>query len=405
MITDMLNSVATRPLGRWAVCLAALVSVPCAGTYGQDAPVGPTQNALAGSWVFGSKGCATCHSINDVGGTVGPDLGRVEQLRTYYDLAAAFWNHFPQMVDQMRELGVEPPHMNTREMGDLIAFLTSINYFDTPGDVDKGNAHFATMQCIRCHQVAGVGGVIGPSLDYLGNMGSPIQIATAMWNHGPAMAEAMQTLGIRRPSFGASELTDLVAFLKSASPGPPQGPMYVLPGRAQLGRRWFVEKGCLECHNIRGRGGSRAPDLARRGRQLSLSKFAATMWNKAPGMLRMMRTQGVNVPQLEVSQMADILAYLYSVRYFQRLGDAAAGRRLVQRRGCLNCHSIGGRGEKSGTDLAKVKGLTSAPAVIAVMWNHGRVMTEEAEGRFMWPTLLPVEMADMSAFFVESSSK
>lgn len=407
MVTDHSSRVAMRRrTRRWIVCLSVLLSVPDAGILAQDAPAGEVQNALAGSWVFGAKGCAKCHSINGLGGTIGPDLGRIDQLRTYYDLAAAFWNHYPQMVKQMTELGVTPPRVSDREIGDLIAFLTSINYFDTPGDVDKGREHFTDKQCVRCHQVAGVGGVVGPSLDYLGQMGSPIQVAAAMWNHGPAMVEAMQTLGISRPSFSATELNDLIAYLRSAAPGPPEGPMYVLPGRADLGRRWFVEKGCLDCHSIRGQGGSRAPDLASQSRLLSLSQFAATMWNKAPGMLRVMRAQGVKVPQLEVSQMADIVAYLYSVRYFQRQGDAAAGRRLIQGRGCVNCHSREPtRGDMAGGDLTKVRGLHSPTAVIAAMWNHGGVMTQEAEGRIIWPTLLPREMADIAAYFIELGAR
>ena len=123
-------------------------------------------------------------------------------------------------------------------------------------------------------------------------------------------------------------------------------------------------------------------------------------------MLRVMRAQGVSVPQLEVSQMADIVAYLYSVRYFQRQGDAAAGRRVIQNRGCFECHTRrSARGVRSGGELAKVRGLHSPTAVIAAMWNHGRVMTQEAEGRIIWPTLLPKEMADIAAYFIELDSK
>ena len=389
--------------GQLGLTLVALLSVPLVAQRadGQE----PAQNAMAGSWVFGAKGCSNCHAINGLGGTSGPDLGRIGELRSFYDLASGFWNHFPGMISQMRAQGFEAPHMSPREMGDLIAFLTSINYFDERGNVDNGKRFFTEKECIRCHQVAGVGGVVGPSLDYLGQMGSFIQVATAMWNHGPAMAEAMATLKIRRPSFTEAELTDLVAYLRQAAPGPPEGPMYVLPGRAELGRQWFVEKGCLECHSIRGQGGRSAPDLASRARPPSLAEFSAMIWNKAPAMLRSMRMRGADVPKLEVSQMADIVAYLYSIRYFQRLGDAQAGRRLVQSRGCLGCHSLNGRGGKEAGDLGGVRGLDTPTAVIAAMWNHGRVMTGQAQGRMIWPTLLPEEMADMAAFFIETGSK
>lgn len=406
MLTKPGNTVVgRRPRGRRVFKLALVSVFFLTLTLQNGTAQEPAQNAMAGSWVFGAKGCSACHAINGLGGTTAPDLGRVGELRTFYDLASGFWNHYPSMVAQMRAQGIEPPHMSPREMGDLIAFLTSINYFDEPGNVDRGKQFFTEKECVRCHQVAGVGGVVGPSLDYLGQMGSFIQVATAMWNHGPAMAEAMQTLKIRRPSFTASELTDLIAYLRQAAPGPPEGPMYVLPGRAELGRQWFVEKGCLECHSIRGQGGGSAPDLASRARPPSLAEFSAMIWNKAPAMLRAMRVRGTDVPKLEVSQMADIVAYLYSIRYFQRLGNPAAGRRLVQNRGCLGCHALGGQGRNDAGDLATIKGLDSPTAVIAAMWNHGRIMTGQAQGRIIWPTLLPEEMADISAFFIESGSK
>ncbi len=388
-----------------ALMLSALVLAPDRPVSAQT-PIQPAQNALAGSWVFGAKGCATCHAINGLGGTIGPDLGKVGTLRSFYDLASAFWNHYPGMMAQMRAQNIQPPHMSPREMGDLIAFLTSINYFDVPGDREKGRALFAAKQCVRCHQVGGVGGVVGPNLDYLGQMGSFIEVATALWNHGPAMSEAMATLNIPRPQFTAAELTDLVAYLRGATPGPPQGPMYVLPGRATLGRKWFTEKGCVNCHSVRGRGGAQAADLAMQNRSLSLAEFAVRLWNKGPAMQRVFRGQGMAVPQLEVGQMADIVAYLYSVRYFQRLGDAGAGRRVMQGRGCLGCHSLRGRGGggKDAGDLADVKHLNTPTAVIAALWNHGRIMWQAAEGQVIWPTFIPEEMADLAAYFVEQGA-
>ena len=68
----------------------------------------PAQDPLAGERVFSGKGCVKCHAVNGVGGKVGPDLGRVLRPRTFYDLAAALWNHAPRMAARMRQLGVAP---------------------------------------------------------------------------------------------------------------------------------------------------------------------------------------------------------------------------------------------------------------------------------------------------------
>lgn len=366
-------------------------------------PSGPTQNAMAGSWVFGSKGCANCHSINGVGKTVGPDLGR-GALRTYYELGAAFWNHYPSMASRMRSQGIDPPRISAGEMGDLIAFFASVNNFDPLGESEKGKTVFTRKGCVRCHQVGGIGGVVGPRLDSLAQTGSVIHLAAAMWNHGPAMSEAMQRAGIERPSFTTAELTDLLAYLRAAAPGPADQPFYLLPGRAEWGRQWLLEKACFRCHSIRGMGGGLAPDLAQRERPLSLQQFTAILWNKAPAMQQVMRMQGIETPQLEPGQMADIVAYLSSVQYFQPQGNAAAGTTLLRSKGCLGCHSLYGRGAKQAGDLAKPKEAGSLTEVIAALWNHGRLLPKAAEGKLPWPKLTPEELADLTAFFLRQAA-
>ena len=179
---------------------------------------GSSQDPLAGSRVFGSKGCSQCHAINGVGGKLATDLGRIAKPRTFYDLASAMWNHLPEMAAQLRKLNKPPPQLSPRETGDLIAFLTTVDYFDPVGDAKAGKKIFADKHCVVCHQIERVGGVFGPSLDSVVQFG-PIFFAATMWNHGPAMAEAMQARGVKRPQFSGSELRDLIAYVKSVSRG------------------------------------------------------------------------------------------------------------------------------------------------------------------------------------------
>lgn len=377
----------------------ALLILPPASSGWAQRPSVPTQNPMAGSWVFGAKGCANCHAINGVGKTIGPDLGRGE-LRSHDDLAAAFWNHYPGMAVRMREQGIEPPRISPADMGDLIAFLTAVNYFDPRGSVERGQTTFVQKQCVRCHQVRGVGGVLGPNLDHLGQTGSAIEVATALWNHAGPMSGAMVARGISRPSFSADELTDLLAYLRGSSPAILDRPLQLFPGRPDAGERLYTDQGCVRCHGVGGRGGGLAPPLAQRERSLSLLEFAATMWNKAPAMLRMMLRQGIAVPKLEADQMADIVAYLSTVQYFQPTGSAGAGRAHLESRGCLGCHSLDGRGTKGGVDLAKVVDLDSKAAVIAALWNHGNVAPRTAADITRWPKLTARQAADIAAFFI-----
>lgn len=359
----------------------------------------PTQNPVAGSRVFRVKGCAQCHAVNGVGGEIGPDLARIPRPRSFYDLAAAMWNHFPRMAAQMRSMKVSRPHLYPRETADLIAFLYTLNYFDRPGDLEAGSRLFSEKRCVICHQVGGTGGVIGPNLDFLKQYGSPIFVATAMWNHGPAMAEAMRARGIQRPTFKGSELNDLIAYLKSASPEPVEEPLYVLPGRAEEGRQLFGEKQCRACHSVEGKGGQLGPDLAERGLHRSLTEFAAAMWNKTPAMIKAMKAKGISLPQLEPQEMADIVAYLYSVRYFAEPGEPRKGEKLVTIKGCLRCHSVRGKGGDSAGDLARTKRSLSPPTVISVLWNHALDMDEQTNvEKGTWPHFRPEEMADLVAY-------
>jgi mono/diheme cytochrome c family protein len=379
------------------VLVAALLLAGAAATAAAQPLFGPAQDPVAGSQVFGDKGCVKCHAVNGVGGKVGPDLGRPPRPRSFFDLAAAMWNHLPRMAERMRALGVARPRLDPREAGDLIAFLFTLDYFDPPGNPQVGRRLFHQKKCVVCHQVGDVGGVIGPSLDHLKQYGSPIFVAAAMWNHGPAMTETMRARGIERPVFKDAELIDLIAYIKSASPLPVAGPLYVLPGRADEGHRLFVEKRCSDCHGVAGKGGGVGPDLAERGVHRSLTQFAAGMWDKAPAMLAAMTARGIPVPQLRAEEMADIVAYLYAVQYFAVPGDRQRGARVAKDKGCLGCHTVLARDGTAPAELSRAAGLESRAGVIGALWNHSFV-TEPAAGKRGWSALRPDEMADLLAF-------
>lgn len=355
------------------------------------------QDPLAGSRVFGAKGCVKCHAVNGIGGKVGPDLGRIARPRSFYDLTTAMWNHLPRMAERMQQLGIVRPHLGAQEAGDLIGFLYTLNYFDLPGNAAAGRRLFADKRCIVCHQVDGVGGVVGPNLDFLRPFRSPIYVAAAMWNHGPQMTDAMAARGIQRPSFTGAELRDLIALLAPGTGGPADGPIYVLPGRADNGRRLFAEKRCAECHSVGGQGGKVGPDLAERAVRRSAIDFAAEMWNKAPKMLAAMKPRGITAPQLRPEEMADIIGYLHSVRYFAEPGNIQRGWAVATNKGCLTCHALASERGKPASDLTRVR-LTTPAAVVAALWNHA-VVTAPAPGggKLAWPEFRPEEMADLAA--------
>lgn len=123
------------------------------------------------------------------------------------------------------------------------------------------------------------------------------------------------------------------------------------------------------------------------------------MWNHAPAMVAKMHERNIEVPQLTGQQMADILAYLFTTRYFERPGSARRGEALLQSKGCLGCHAIAGKGGKVGGDFARSALVGSPERLIAGMWNHSRLMEEQATARGVaWPVLTGPELGDLAAY-------
>jgi hypothetical protein len=144
------------------------------------------------------------------------------------------------------------------------------------------------------------------------------------------------------------------------------------------------------------------PDLAAKALHKSILDFAAAMWNKAPAMLNQMKTRKVAVPRLEGGEMADIVAYLYSVNYFAAPGDARKGRITATQKGCGACHGTAPGGTHA-LDFAAMKGLDSPATVIAAMWNHSFISSSGAPQH--WTEFRPEEMADLAAYLQSVSRK
>jgi mono/diheme cytochrome c family protein len=215
-----------------------------------------------------------------------------------------------------------------------------------------------------------------------------------MWNHGHAMQEMMSRRGMSWPQFQDSDMADLIACVRSLATNP--------KGRAQLrqadtdrGRRVFSSKHCDGCHAIRGMGNNRGPDLGARALPRTLGQFAGSMWNHAPAMWDSMSARGLSRPQFSNQEMADLIAYLFTERYFERAGDSARGARLFAEKSCGGCHAPGA----GAPSLANWRGSASPIAVAAELWNHGPLMLARMrEHHVAWPRFRAGEVADLLEF-------
>jgi len=349
-----------------------------------------------GQRVFAERGCVRCHAVRGAGGRIGPDLGRSTRS-SFYEIAALMWNHSLGMTEKMAEFHVTRSAFEGDELSDLISFLSFLNYFDEPGDPVTGKILFSEKNCIRCHRVGEDGGTAGPPLDTIPRGVSPLRIAEKLWNHGPAMAAALETAGLALPKFEGSEIIDLFAFVRSH--GEREGARrFQSPGDPEKGREAFESRGCGGCHPIFGDEPGVGPDLGRAELDGSVTQIAGRMWNHWPNMARSMEQVGMEVPEFEEGELLDLFAYLFIARYEDEPGDPLRGRQLYGDKGCSVCHGPEGQGG-AGTPLRERTRGKSQEGIMQAMWNHAPKMGASMHDQHLsWARLTPRELADLLAF-------
>lgn len=171
-----------------------------------------------------------------------------------------------------------------------------------------------------------------------------------------------------------------------------------LPGDARLGAKVFREQKCVVCHAINGEGGTAAPDLGKRlGRDYTPATMASLMWNHAPTMWSAMEKQGIEKPKLTNADAANLFAYFWADRFFDRPGDAGRGKQAFTAKGCAGCHAVNSNG--AGPAIAQWAVISDPIALSASMWNHMGTMRKAAQGKGMkWPALTSQEMTDVVVY-------
>jgi cytochrome c2 len=348
-----------------------------------------------------------CHSTGKEEGKIGPNLARIHLRGSLLDVAGAMWNHAPTMAAKMDELQITAPKLTSQQMANLVAFLSAYQYYlkqlGKSGDPEKGKQVFETKNCATCHSLQPATGAESgaPSLHGYAKL-SPILIAQAMWNHGPAMAEEFEKLNLSQPRFAGTEVADLIAYLQNAAAPTDAEPVYVEPGSPNRGRELFDKKGCGSCHAVREVGGApTAPDLGKRREEFvrSITEVAGFMWNHGVTMWKQMQERKAPSVQLQGNDMADIIAYLYFINYFDKPGDIAHGKDLFTKKACIECHTLTTGGESIGANLRTSAAVGSPIETITAMWNHARAMEPVMRSKgIAWPKLEPGEMADLMEF-------
>ena len=374
-----------------AVLAPALARTEPPGS-GDRAAAAPSGDVRRGADVFIAKACVRCHAVWGHGGEIGPDLGRTRAgALTDSGLAAAMWNHVPRMWGRMQEEGIPHVPITLVEMADLFSYLSFVRALDEPGDPEVGRWLLQEKRCGSCHALEDRSGVTAPDLRRWARYRNPAVWAKLMFDHAPHMIEQMRRRGISTPSLEPRELVQIVAYIRSLSP---EGEAELLePGDKAEGERIFRERGCVQCHAVRGKGGKVGPDLGRKGWVTSFTGVAIAQWRHAPGMRAALAARRMPVPELSSQEMAHVIAYLFSAAYADDPGSPRRGREIFQEKGCALCH---GGGEAPALD--RFRGAATPVTLAQELWRHGPTMLERMRDRGVrWPSFTADEMRDLIA--------
>ena len=230
------------------------------------------------------------------------------------------------------------------------------------GDAEHGKALFASLNCIVCHSVNGVGGKKAPDLGQGVERGfSPYDMAGLLWNHAPVMWAAIERKAIAKPELSEQQAADLFVFFYAAS-------YFETPGNTRRGRHLFLLRRCGRCHGIDSPVRAGIRPVAEWDSLWDPIALAQRMWNHSRDMARALDESEVPYPLLSAQQLTDLLAWLRNLRPQGHTAGFAptspeSGRTLLVSTGCAGCH----RGALALEGHSTRYGLTD---FAAALWNH-----------------------------------
>jgi cytochrome c2 len=173
----------------------------------------------------------------------------------------------------------------------------------------------------------------------------------------------------------------------------------VVAADSARGAALFESLSCVQCHSVNGKGARIGPDLGRLvDRNFTPASLAATMWNHAPAMWASMREHGIRTGDLDEQAAADLFAYFYSARFFEKPGDAARGKQVLER-GCARCHGLVLPTEGGAPPILQWRSMNSPFALAETMWNHLPRMQSAAGARHVaLPQLSAQDFVDLLVY-------
>jgi len=113
-----------------------------------------------------------------------------------------------------------------------------------------------------------------------------------------------------------------------------------------------------------------------------------------------MSARGVHAGDVDEQAAADLFAYFYSIRFFEKPGDAARGKaRFPTSAGCSKCHGLTQEPSRVLRPVSRWLSLNHPFALSEAMWNHMRPMLAATGAkRVAWPDLSSADLSDLLVY-------
>jgi cytochrome c2 len=317
-----------------------------------------------GERLFGEKGCDQCHSVGNRGNKNKIPLDNYGRYISPAFLVTGLWNHSPDILMEMRRIGLKQPEFKGQELNHVLAYLRgeAINQngeiiYIEPGTPKKGIGLFTQKKCVVCHSVWGEGGKKSTDLGRRELRLSLTEIAGKIWSHSGQMWQEMKKIGLPFPSFSPKEMADLISYLYFIQ-------FYDERGNIKEGKKLYREKVCIFCHALEGEGENIGPDLSESEVNFSPIYLASAMWNHAIIMEDMLEEKNLPWPRFSGNEMRDLVSYVQEASKASRkekmekgiiplkskvlflsesrfdLDLARQGEKIYTAKACHACHSL-----------------------------------------------------------------
>src|SRR5271169_5615606 len=174
----------------------------------------------------------------------------------------------------------------------------------------------------------------------------------------------------------------------------------VIPGASTRGAQVFESERCIRCHAVNGRGGKVGIDLGKMiSRSYTPAHLASAMWNHAPTMWGAMEAAGMETPKLTPNSAADLFAFFYSARFFDKPGEVVSGEEMFETKQCGVCHGITESRAEGAPPVNKWESLSDPILLAQQMWNHSfRMRQAFARRKLEWQELTAEQLDDILAY-------